>query len=127
MSSLTNAETYFAPTNHIRSAAWARFEPEIKQAAISQAKRTLNRIAQVIDIETDLDTDDYINPEYAIYEQALWMLQNEPMGNVDGTFPVVDAADPETESNSRKAQDTVIAPEALRWLVRGGNISLSRG
>lgn len=128
MSSLTNAEAYFAPTNHIRAASWEAYSPELKAAAIAQAKRVLNRIAQLSDIEDELDdTDDYVNPEYAIYEQALWMLQNEPMANADESFSVVGAADPETDSNARKKQTAVMAPEALRWLVRGGNLTLSRG
>ena len=129
MSSLSNAEIYFAPTNHIRSSSWSKFNTENKQAAIAQAKRDLNRTCRVSDIETDLehDDDDFTNPEYAIYEQALWMLQNLPMANADESFAVVHAADPETDSNARKAQRVIIAPEALRWLVRGGNMTLSRG
>jgi hypothetical protein len=128
-SSLTNAEVYFAPTNHIKSAEWAAFESDIKQAAIAQAKRILGRIAKCADIEAFIVTNAAtgVIPEYAIYEQALWMLQNQPMANADGSFAVVQAADPETDNNARKAQMAEISPEALRWLVPSGNIVLSRG
>lgn len=128
-SSLANAEVYFAPTNHIKSAVWAAFEAEIKQAAIAQAKRILSRIARCADIEAFIATNAAtgVIPEYAIYEQALWMLQNQPMANADGSFAVAQAADPETDNNARKAQIAEISPEALRWLVPSGNIVLSRG
>jgi len=129
-SSLTNAETYFATGNHIKAASWAGFTPEIKGAAIAQAKRVLSRLARCTDIETfiEADTDDAgVNPEYAIYEQALWMLENQPMSNADGSFAVVTAADPDTPSNARKAQTAEISPEALRWLVPAGTVTLSRG
>lgn len=124
---LTNAEIYFAPTNHIKAAFWGKFEPEMKQAAIAQAKRDLSRKAQVADIETDLELPDQANVEYAIYEQAIWMLLNMPMTNADESFAVPTATDPETESNARKTQVAEIAPEAFRWLVPAGNITLSRG
>jgi hypothetical protein len=127
-SSLTNAEAYFAPTNHIKAATWAAFEAEIKQAAIVQAKRVLSRLARVVDIEVELDSPETgTSAEYAIYEQALWMLSNVPMANADNSFAVVEAADPETPSNARKAQTVEISPEAVRWLCPTGTISLSRG
>lgn len=128
-SSLSGAEAYFEPVNHIRSATWGAFSPEMKAAAITQAKRALNRLARVSDIETELDVDMAagINPEYAIYEQALWMLSNMPMANADNSFAVVEAADPETPSNARKAQTAEMSPEAVRWLGPTGTISLSRG
>lgn len=125
--SLSNAEQYFAPDNHIKAAYWAKFDAPMKQAAIAQAKRELSRKAQVADIETDLELAAQANVEYAIYEQAIWMLLNMPMTNADESFAVPTATDPETESNARKPQVAEIAPEAFRWLVPTGNITLSRG
>lgn len=128
-SSLANAEEYFGENNHIRSATWAKFETAMKTAAITQAKRVLSRLAQVTDIEAAVSSSPTtgLNPEYAIYEQAFWMLINQPMPNADATFPIAEATDPETDSNARMAQHANISPEALRWLVPGGNITLSRG
>jgi hypothetical protein len=128
-SSLSNAEAYFGAANHIKAPTWAAFEPEVKQAAIAQAKRVLNRQARVEDIESELAVDmaGGINPEYAIYEQALWLLSNLPMANADNSFAIVEAADPETTSKARKAQVAEISPEAIRWLCPSGSIALSRG
>lgn len=128
-SSLSNAEAYFDPTNHVKAPTWAAFTPEQKQAAIVHAKRILNRLARVADIETELDVDmtEGINPEYAIYEQALWILSNLPMANADNSFAVAEAVDLETTSKARKAETAEICPEAVRWLCPSGTISLSRG
>jgi hypothetical protein len=124
---VSNAEAYFAPTNHIRAATWAKFEADQKAAAIAQAKRVLARAASVDDIETELDLDTGMSAEYAIYEQALWMLTNTPMANADETMPLPEATDPETESNARRAQTAIIAPEAMRWLTYDQGVTLERG
>jgi hypothetical protein len=128
-SSLSGAEAYFATDNHILAPTWAAFEESVKRAALAQAKRDLSRMAHVANIEAEIAVDmaDGVNPEYAIYEQALWMLRNLPRANADASFPVAEATDPETESNARKAQRATFAPEALRWLIHGGAITLSRG
>lgn len=122
-----SAEAYFAPTNHIRSAHWAIFESEQKAAAIAQAKRILNRACRSKDIETDFETDEDSNPEYAIYEQALYMLQNLPMANADETFAVADAVDSESATKTRRPDQGIIAPEARRWLTAGDDVAVSRG
>lgn len=134
--SVSNAELYFAPTNHIQASSWARYQPDQKQAAIVQAKRLLNRAyttrtatQTVVDIEHDLArlVAWGLNPEYAIYEQALFMLQNQPMFNADETMAVAEAADPESPSKARRPNEAVIAPEALRWLTTSTEVELSRG
>lgn len=124
---VSNAEKYFAPTNHIRASAWARWDPELKAAAIAQAKRILNRACDSSDIEVDIETDEAINPEYAIYEQALHSLQNMPYANTDGSFAIVEAADPTSPTKARVPDARAIAPEALAWLTESGGVELSRG
>lgn len=127
-SSLSGAEAYFAPGNHIHAERWSKQEEPRLNAAIAQARRVLSRLVPCADIETeiDVDMDNGINPEYAIYEQAIWILANVPMLNADQTLPIPEAADPDTESGARKAQTAIIAPEALRWLGVG-SVALSRG
>lgn len=127
--SLSGAESYFSPENHLQSAQWSRQDENKRKASIVHAKRILSRMVHVADIEAeiDVDVDDGINPEYAIYEQALWMLQNAPMINADETLPIPEASDPETESGARKSQQAIIAPEAIRWLTSGRMPVLSRG
>jgi hypothetical protein len=125
--SVAGSETYFDKLNHIRAAIWEAFNEDQKTAAIAQAKRVLNRACALDDIETDIDVTMEINPEYAIYEQALYSLMNMPMSNADGTFAVAQAADPEAEGKARKAETGVIAPEAISWLVVRGGVEFSRG
>lgn len=125
--SVTGSETYFAPANHLRASIWAKFEENQKAGAIAHAKRILNRACAMDDIETEIDVTMEINPEYAIYEQALYMLMNVPMNNADGSFAVAMAADPKAESKARKAETGLIAPEALAWLTSGSGVELSRG
>jgi hypothetical protein len=125
--SVNNAEAYFAPANHLRAAVWAKFDETQKAGAIAHAKRILNRACTLDDIETEIDVTMEINPEYAIYEQALYMLMNLPMDNRDGSFAVALAADPKAEGKARKAETGLIAPEALAWLTGGSGVELSRG
>jgi hypothetical protein len=126
--SVTGAEAYFSPNNHIQAASWARFSGEGQKAgAIAQAKRILNRACARDDIETDIETTVEINPEYAIYEQALHMLQNMPYANTDGSFAVVEASDPTSPTKGRVPDARAIAPEALAWLTESGGVELSRG
>lgn len=130
--SVTGSETYFDKANHLRSAVWAKFNEDQKAAAIAHAKRILNRATRpedetTWDFETDIDTDEGMNPEYAIYEQALYMLMNMPMDNADGSFAMAQAADPQADSKARKAETGLIAPEALAWLTESGGVELSRG
>lgn len=124
------AETYFDVENHLRAALWKKFTETQKKAALAQARRMLERIIGDGDILEDLEdtgNSTFPRPDYACYEQALWILQNMPMTNADETLAIPEATDPETEDRARKAQECVIAPEAIRWLVRGGSFILSRG
>ena len=129
MSSLANAEAYFAPTNHLRAASWARFDPDAKQGAITHANRFFSRLAGVADIEAyvKVDVKQGINPEYAVYEQALWMLSNLPVANADASFAMPEATDIKTTSKARQGQIAEISPDALRWMVPGGYVTLARG
>lgn len=125
--SVTGSETYFDKNNHLRAWVWGKFSEPQKTGALAHAKRILNRACALDDIETEIDVTMEINPEYAIYEQALYMLMNAPMSNKDGTFAVAMAADPKAEGKARKAETGLIAPEALAWLTSGSGVELSRG
>lgn len=118
---LAGAEEYFAPKNHIRAASWARYDPDQKEAAIAQAKRTLNRVCKSDDIEADIDTEAGINPEYAIYEQALHSLMTLPMFNAQGTF----ASAEKEPANDKPAPE--VGPAAVDWLIGYNQAYLSRG
>ena len=124
---LQSAETYFSPMNHIRAASWARYSEEQKTAALAQAARILARATGLTDVVTEIESDEWVNPTYAIFEQALFMLQNLPMTNSDETLAVPEASDPTSESKARKADTRLLAPEAVRWLTVDYGVEISRG
>jgi hypothetical protein len=124
---LTSAEAYFEQENHIHAASWARYNEQQKKAALAQAARILARACSVADVTAEFDTDESINPEYAIFEQALFMLQNLPMANSDDTMAVPEAADPQDPAGARKPDARLLAPEAIAWLTFDKGISLARG
>jgi hypothetical protein len=120
---LTNAEAYFAPTNHIKAPSWARYSDEQKAAALAGAKRTLNRACASTDIEVDRQATATTSPEYAIYEQALWILMTIPMYNAETTMAAAETAAGEAGG----VAPGPISPEALDLLVGTEGVVLSRG
>ncbi len=122
-----NADTYFAATNHPRAAAWAGFSSDERTGAIAHAKRIVSRYLNG-DLDQDATADgDFPRHDLAVYEQALWSLENSPMLR-EGREEAPDAlaTDPEQDDRAREVQAAVLAPEARRWLTRGGAIRLGR-
>ena len=120
------ATAFFA--THIRGAVWNGFEQQ-QVVAIAHAKRILNRfINSNIDSEP-VNASDYVyRPDFAVYEQALWMLENGVIANGEQSAPAFVASDPEKPDNVRDSQKALIAPEAMRWLgVTGPRVVMSRG
>jgi len=123
---VTGATSYFS--QHMRAQVWNGFADPQRTAAIAHAKRVLNRaINSDIDNEP-VDTTDYsFRPDYAVYEQALWMLENGVIANGEQSAPAFIASDPEKPDNARDSQKAMISPEAMRWLGIGPMIHLARG
>ena len=124
------ALTYFKTDNHLQGHRWASFSEAQQGAAIHQARRILSRILgdELDDAEAAYVEGDSYREEYAVYEQALWMLENSAFPNTQGTGPVYTAETPGTADNIRDSQKQYIAPEALRWLeIAPGQIRLERG
>lgn len=127
--SFGSAQTYFRTENHIRGAVWAQFGEPHQKAALAQAKRILSRALNA-DIEDEtVDTGDYTyRPDYAVFEQALWLLENGVIANGAQSAPGFVASDPEKPDNARDSQQALIAPEAMRWLSgTGPRVVMARG
>jgi hypothetical protein len=122
--SVENSEVYFAPKNHMKAASWSGYNEDQKAAALAHAKRVLNRAINSDDIEVDIDTTSAINPEYAIYEQALHMLIHQPVFNAERTYASPEAA---AKPDQPPADAPLIAPEAIQWIVGNSLTYLSRG
>ena len=114
---LAGSNTYFSTTTHIHASVWAAFSDNQKTAAIAQALRILNRTFDLA-IATDetVDADDFYQPDYAVYEEALWLLVNSdaiPNGEQSGAkFLTLTAG-----GKNKKQQVGLIAPEAKAWLL----------
>ena len=83
---LQNANAYFAPGNHDKSDLWLRFDDTRKAGAIASARRMFELELGRRMRETDTDDSRY-RDDFAVYEQALWILLGTPIG--DGRGDVV--------------------------------------
>jgi hypothetical protein len=123
------SQTYFEPENHYKAAIWSGFDTERRTAAIATARRILARTLDrtINDDEADYIEGDRTRDEYAIYEQALWMLENGQIadGSGSGPVPILTGAT-DTAGVDNKGVAGLYAPEALRWLGWNG-VSVIRG
>ena len=114
-STLQDCDEYFYPNNHLNSYDWRSYDPDVQNAAFTQAKRELE-----VSLGTSLvdpDDDDVYRSDYAHFEQTLYILMNTARQEVDGVSDVIDTAD--EESGNKKApisQGVLISPQAQRYL-----------
>ena len=114
--------------DHLRGTIWNGFGETQQVAALAHAKRVLNRLINANLDEETIDTANYIyRPDYAVYEQALWMLENGVIANGEKSAPGFIASDPEKPDNARDSQKAMISPETMRWLGVSPMLVLSRG
>ena len=128
--SVTLANTYFGAENHIKSAIWLKFTTPQRTGAIEQAIRLLGRSvsgggipsnwAVGIDALCGLPDGPYnqrnYHPDFAVYEQALYMLENsDAIANGELSGPKFIAED--TSEPGEEAPKPLICHEALRWLA----------
>lgn len=112
------ALNYFKADNHPRASIWIGFGESQQKASIAAARRLLSRALgrALSDTESAYVEGDETREEYAVYEQALWMLENGIIANGEQSAPAFIAADPEKPDNARDSQKKLFAPETLRWL-----------
>jgi hypothetical protein len=121
------ASDYF--NGHPAAATWAGVDDERKTAVIAHARRVLARaLGRTIDDNEDAyEEGDETRDEYAVYEQALYLVENNLVANTEGSAPAFVAQTP-TGKEGRKPDRWGIAPEALRWLgVRGTGVVVVNG
>ena len=109
--------TYFR--NHPHGAVWTAAGATQGAAAIAHARRTLSRaLARPLDdYETTYIEGDTEREEYAVYEQALWSIENGIVAGGDGATPLpVLSSSPDSPDSARQSDRQFFAPEALRWL-----------
>jgi hypothetical protein len=120
------AQIYFNAKNHHKSGVWSGFGQANRAGAVAAARRILARGLgrPITDTEPAYQEGDRTREEYAVYEQALWVLEHGQIADATGNDPVAvltgmgDSADPASRSAA-----ALYAPEALRWLgMTGGSV-----
>jgi hypothetical protein len=106
---LTGAKQYFS--NRLNSQAWDNASEEDKQKAISTANMQLDSFRFKVD-NTRFN--------YAIYEQAIWLLQGDKRAELQQSGVTSMTMSKLSESYSAR-QDPFIAPQAWYYL-RGPSI-----
>lgn len=115
-----DADTYFALDSHPRAHVWEKFSQEQKTGAIVHARRVLCRAIGTTLTETATADGDAPRHDLALYEQALWTLENSPyVSDGDQPSPGFLATDIEADDESRRRDPGTVSPEALRWLQIG--------
>ena len=118
---LATANTYFGPTNHLRSFIWQKFQTAQRQAALTHATRIIQRVTGVEPSDTVTTNSYQLRPDLAVCEQALFMLERSP-AIADGkeAAPRFLSSQQGSPDDAREEVDPYdIAPEAMRWLVSG--------
>lgn len=119
--SLATANTYFGPTNHLRSFIWFKFQEAQRRAALTHAVRIIQRVTGVEPDDTVTTNSYQLRPDLAVCEQALFMLERSP-AIADGreSAPRFLSSQQGSPDDAREEVDPYdIAPEAQRWLTSG--------
>ena len=119
---IDDADLYFAATNHVRALDWANYSTDERTGALAQAKRELELFIGR-DAE-DPATTDRFRDDYAIFEQALYILDNTVRTvSSENSAQMIETAD--TEQRERFYGIT-LCPIAQKYLARQ-RIRISRG
>ena len=110
---ITEANTFFAETNHIRSNDWSKYTTNERTGALAQAQRELevyfNRDAD------DPASGDRYRDDYAIFEQALFILDETVRTQSSTTGArIIETVDSEQRD---KYRGVTICPMAMRYLA----------
>jgi len=112
-------------STHLKGNIWTMTPESSQAAAIAQARMILSRALgrAMNDSEATYAEGDQTRDEYAVYEQALYLIENGTIANAQGSAPqpiLVGATDaPDIPRNGISA---LYAPEALRWLGYTGAV-----
>ena len=118
---IDNANAYFK--SHPMGANWAEYSAEQKNSAIEYAKRELSRALgrALKEDEPQYRYGDRARDEYAVYEQALYVLLRDCQPNSTGVvMPSSEPDEAQPTAHTMANGKDHFAAEALRWL--GGSV-----
>jgi len=119
---ITDANAYYATTSHVRSFDWANYSTDERTGALAQAKREIELFINR-DV-TDPATTDRFRDDYAIFEQALFILDETVRTTTsENSAQMIETVD--TEQRSRNYGVT-LCPMAQKYLARQ-RLKVSRG
>jgi len=119
---LTDANTFFAVTNHVRSFDWANYSEDERTGALAQAKRELE-LFMMRDAQ-DPAASDRFRDDYAIFEQALFILDNTVRTTTsENSAQMIETAD---TAQRDRFYGVTICPIAQKYLAQQ-RIRISRG
>lgn len=124
-----DADQYFSPKNHIKALDWAGFDEDERDGAFAQAKRELETWLgrQLEDPTSGVTgrTDLTQRDDYALYEQALFILEKTPRTRPAGAAKEITDAD-EDEEDIVDRTGVTISPMARNYL-QASRIKMVRG
>jgi hypothetical protein len=119
---ISDANTYFAEANHVRSNDWSNYGETERTGALAQSKRELELFIGR-DAEDPASTDRF-RDDYAIFEQAIYILdETVRTSNSQNSAQMIETVD--TEQRDRHYGIT-ICPIAQKYLARQ-RLRISRG
>ena len=112
---IVDADRYFSPNNHVKGFSWESFSPVEREAAVKQAEREI-----VVYLGRDLadpaDSDVY-RDDYAVFEQALFLLEKTPHESSPGGGGKKTIAR-EQEKEDIEKDGVGVSPMAVRFLFK---------
>lgn len=120
MIDVTQADSYFRANNHTQAAQWGAYGHDARTGAIEEAKRILARALRRPMNEglAPFRMGDTRRDDYAVFEQALFLLRSSPTGIMGGASPYPPSV-PVPESEDQEPERTYaggVCKAALIWL-----------
>lgn len=110
---ITDANTYYGGSNHVRAYDWDRYTTEERTGALAQAKREIEMFVGR-DVRNPVASDRF-RDDYAIFEQALFLLdQTVRTKESANSAQVVETVD---QNERDQYYGVTIAPAAMRFLA----------
>lgn len=118
---IDNADAYFR--SHPMGANWEEYSADQRTNAVEYAKRELSRALgrPMKENEPPYSYGDRVRDEYAVYEQALYVLLRDCQPKSTGVvMPSAEPDEAQPTSHTMASGKDHFAAEALRWL--GGSV-----
>ena len=112
----TTCDAYYGINNDVRHWEWVSFSDGLRTAAFNQAVREIESVlGKELYDPSDTTNDRTYRPDNAVYEQALWTLQQTSTNKGDEGDSVIDLAKDE-EYRTIERKELLLSPKCRRYL-----------